>query len=56
MANNYRRGETYEEFILRQKAEASGKSVPKPVLPALTGDPVNHMSLSDAVAKILGRK
>jgi beta-phosphoglucomutase-like phosphatase (HAD superfamily) len=57
--SNYRQGETYDEFMARQKAEASGQPAPKPALkPALNtlGDPSNCLHINDAVAQILGRK
>lgn len=57
MASNYRKGETYDQFMVRQKAEAAGKQVPAPkeYSKPLVGDPVSHMHVSDAVKEILGR-
>lgn len=47
-----RRGETYDQFVARQKAEATGNPVPSES-PTLTGDPVNHMHVEDAIKLIL---
>jgi hypothetical protein len=53
---NVRQGETYDQFIVRQKAEAAGKPVPKPAMPSVLGDPGRCIHVTDAIDKALGRK